>query len=457
MRTKTTVLVAIGMGATNQRGGARGTGTRLSCSTRQLVGLALCVLAGFVAEAAPAQASDGKLLYRGCVSADRSLHCGGPARASLSHAESTAVSPDGKSVYAASHAGVTWFKRRHSGRLVYKGCLTTREPVSCAGPTFKSLGGSLDVAVSPNGKSVYVAARGAVTRLIRHPSGRLTFGGCVAKSANFGCRSTVPWLDYELGIAVSPDNRSVYVAGLSPIAWFKPTGHGGLAFAGCVTNGAQDGCERADHSILQNRWSVAVSPDGRNVYVTSDSRLTGGVTWFKRRRNGDLVKGDCLTVFGERGCREAPHNTLFFSKGIAVSPNGRSAYVAADGVTRFKRTKNGSLKFSGCLAGVRGRRGCPGRVHESLFAAADLALGDSGRSIYVDSADVDNAVSYLRATRGGGLGFVDCVEQKGRLGCARAAHKSLGYVAGLSASRDGRSIYVSAVDSNAVTWLGARP
>ena len=82
-------------------------------------------------------------------------------------------------------------------------------------------------------------------------------------------------LDGAIGVAVSPDSRNVYVASSvdAAVAVFDiDPGTGGLAQKagqdGCVSeSGSLLSCE--DGRALLQAWAVAVSPDGRNVYVAS--------------------------------------------------------------------------------------------------------------------------------------------------------------------------------------------
>src|SRR5439155_21370021 len=89
-----------------------------------------------------------------------------------------------------------------------------------------------------------------------------------------------------ISVAVSADGESVYVASVSDavaVVLRNATGVGGLSqlagTAGCVSEtGSAGAC--ADGKALDEPRVVAVSPDGKNVYVTS--RQSSAVAVFAR-------------------------------------------------------------------------------------------------------------------------------------------------------------------------------
>jgi DNA-binding beta-propeller fold protein YncE len=89
---------------------------------------------------------------------------------------------------------------------------------------------------------------------------------------------------------------------------------------------------------------VAVSPDGKNVYVASS--LTDGVAAFARdEETGALAQlagtDACVSEFGSGGaCTDGAG--VFGGLGVAVSRNNKRVYVAAggsDAVAVFLRQK----------------------------------------------------------------------------------------------------------------------
>ena len=86
-------------------------------------------------------------------------------------------------------------------------------------------------------------------------------------------RGPAPFLGSS-ALAMSPDGRNVYVASSrsNAIAVFRRDARTGAltqrrGAAGCISDGGASGCARAIGLLGPN--SVAVSPDGRNVYATA--------------------------------------------------------------------------------------------------------------------------------------------------------------------------------------------
>ncbi len=133
-------------------------------------------------------------------------------------------------------------------------------------------------------------------------------------------------------LAISPDGAHVYVSGrydAAVAAFSRNATTGALGFV----EAHRDGIGGVDG--LSGAWSVAVSPDGRYVYVdgSTDDALavfsrnatTGGLTFVEAQRDGvDGVNG-----LGGAG-------------GVAASPDGAHVYVGgvADNAVALFRTKD---------------------------------------------------------------------------------------------------------------------
>jgi DNA-binding beta-propeller fold protein YncE len=241
--------------------------------------------------------------------------------------ESVAVSPDGRNVYVASSGGLAVFARdSRSGAL--------RQLAGSAGALRQF--SSVVVAVSPDGRNVYAVTssndREALFAFRRNPRGALTKVGCVAnpglKAA--GCTAAAsfvgPWFCYSL--ALSPDGRSLYVGSCGDLTVFSRNGAGGLTQTGCIDASGPPGRPCAGDTGTEPQTSIAVSRDGRNLYFAFNiGRKTqpGGITVFARAANGALTRLSCFTETGSHGaCTKA--RGLESPRALALSPDGRNLY-----------------------------------------------------------------------------------------------------------------------------------
>src|SRR5436190_4378608 len=183
-------------------------------------------------------------------------------------------------------------------------------------------GATDEVAVSPDGQSVYVTniLNGSVSQYDVDADGRLS-----PKSPATVAAGVIPRV-----VAVSPDGQSVY-----------------------VTNGVSDTVSQYDvdaggrlspksPATVANRTptGVAVSPDGKSVYVGTESlnaNLPDAVSQYDVGAGGKLSPKSPATV-------TTGYDGLPF--GVAVSPDGQSVYVtdaAANHVVQYDVGAGGKL------------------------------------------------------------------------------------------------------------------
>jgi len=288
----------------------------------------------------------------GCISEDGSDTDGTVGACqdgtALLSAAGVSISPDDKSVYVASavsDAVAVFDRNTTSGALTQKagtaGCISeTGSGGACQDG--KALDDSLGVSVSPDGKSVYVAAYGsnAVSVFDRNAtSGALTqkagAAGCLSETGTGGACQDGRALTGPYEIEFSPDGASAYVASsdANAVAILDRNTTSGVltqkaGTAGCVSETGDGGsCQAAE--TLAGPASVVVSPDGKSVYVAG----SGGITVFDRNgTNGELLQkvglAGCVTEFGTNGlCEDA--DPLSDPLGITVSPDGKNVYVAS--------------------------------------------------------------------------------------------------------------------------------
>jgi DNA-binding beta-propeller fold protein YncE len=330
----------------------------------------------------------------------------------LDTATSVAVSPDGKSLYAAAYSddAVVAFNRTPGvpGELASLGCIDDNDPgqgPDTCGQSVDGLDGANSVAVSPDGKSVYVASRedDAVVRLNRNLiSGGLTPGDC--------------WDDNDSGA--------------------DSCGH--------VTNG------------LTGALSVTVSPDNKSVYATSG--LTGGddaiVHLHRDTGTGGLTAAECYddNDSGADTCLLAGEtNGLGGVRSPEVSPDGSALYVAAnsdDAVTRFSRAADGTLTPEGCIDDDDAGQGLDdcgfGNNAAGLDGAHSLSISPDGRSVYVTSFLDQAVVGFDRNPSSGALTALGCIDDNdtGPDVCAQSTN-GLNGASGIVTSLDGTEVFAA--------------
>ena len=388
------------------------------------------------------------------------------------------ASPPG-AVAAARHGGKG--KRATHGTLTQlrgaRGCLVDRTARTRGCGIARALKGpgpfmgSRAVAVSPDGKNVYVAAsrsnaiavfrRNPRTGALGQPSGA---AGCVAAKGAFECRRAIG-LNGPNSVAVSPDGRNVYATsrGSNAITAFRRDRSSGAltqlsAAAGCISGLPVPVC--ASGRALLGPDVVVVSPDGANVYV--GSFFGNAVAVFARDRAG----GALVQLAGEGGClAEATSGcahgiALGAPEGMAIAANGAAVYVASalsNALVVLARDKStGALgqatDGSGCIVDSP-LAGCANGVQISGANAIDVAPGRG--DVYVTSLFSNSVTSFSRAGSAASLaqkpGTSGCLVWLRAVGCSFG--RALSSPEGLAVSPDGANVYAAAFATGAIDVL----
>lgn len=291
-------------------------------------------------------------------------------------ANALAISPDGKNIYVAAEASdaVSMFSRN-----VTTGATNHLGNRSDSEPGFVALNGVNDIAVSPDGTSVYATStlEDALTGFKRNAgTGILTYQDLEVDGLN-----NVDGLDEANGVVVSPDGKNVYTTARneSALTTFTRAADGTVAFL-----------ER-DESLedMLGLRTLAISPDGKFVYVYAD--IDHAIVVFSRNAaTGALTRTSSFVDV----------NTIGSAGNLDISPDGKQLYIATgsngNGIATFSRNATtGALALSQNKEDVDGLK----------FSTGVLATAD-GKHVYV-GGQFDHAIVTFdreRAGSGGGGG-----------------------------------------------------
>jgi DNA-binding beta-propeller fold protein YncE len=457
------------------------------------IGLAAAAIAAVLRmPSGDARAEDGALTQlpgnEGCVSQDGSGPCNDGDL--LDGAFSVAVTKDGKNAYVAlvdSDAVAVLARDRKTGALTQlpspHGCISEDGSGGLC-TDGKALSDPVAVAVSPDGRNVYVAsfqrdpvslsalsvfARDAKTGALTQLPDAL---GCLSDDGTGGLCTDGDGLAGVRSVAVSNDGRHVYVASEQSDAvavFLRDAATGALtqppAPLGCNSHDGSGGaCQ--DDKALDGAHSVAASNDGKHVYVASERSMA--VAAFSRdAATGALTQlpeeAGCVSEDGTGGaCTDGAG--LFNPIALAVSPNGRQVYVVStirgELAVLSRDRKTGTLTQlpppQGCVS-EDGSGGLCADGHE-IADAFSVAVSPDSRHVYVASRDDDAVAVFAQKIRTGVLTQLPdpegCIGDEGGGLCTDG--RALDAPRSVAVSRDGRHVYAASQGSGAVAVLKRR-
>ncbi len=332
--------------------------------------------------------------------------------------------------------------------------------------TGKGLYGASAVAVSPDGTNVYVAggvagadvakSYGAVAILKRDPaSGSISEVNCLSSDGTdhrdgaSGACAPEPSLLGADGVAVSPDGKTVYVSSSSSasiVAFSRDPATGGLTRLGCFQGTPRPGAPCGSANLFSSTSSPLVSANGGALYVAAP--LSGAVSALdasdRLRTPTGIVSAlpaapsgasESSTATGTGSSASADSSTSSPDTTSSATPASPTPSVSAI----FTASIVGDELLNPCIA-VNGLDGTCS-VGVATDGLGELALSPDGKQVY-GAAPESAAIDVFAPAAGGGLSETRCVMRSAPHGLC-SSDQSLSKPGDLAVSPDGKNVYAA--------------
>jgi DNA-binding beta-propeller fold protein YncE len=277
---------------------------------------------------------------------------------------------------------------------------------------------AFSVAVSPNGRTVYVTGtsfsgsnygKGATGTDYRTVAYNAATGARLWAARYNGPGNNT---DDPYSVAVSPDGRTVYVTGASAAAHSTSFDYATVAYR--AATGARLWVARYNGpgNDDDEARSVAVSPDSRVVYVTGSSRgTTSAYDWATIAYSASTGARLWLKRYN------SPANGPDHAFSLAVSPDGRSIYVTGSSSTANFTYDYATIAYNAATGVQRWVRRYNGPGND-IDISSSVAVSPDGRTVYVtgQSADAGNIYSFATIAYNAATGTVLWLRRHAGLG-----------------------------------------
>jgi DNA-binding beta-propeller fold protein YncE len=179
--------------------------------------------------------------------------------------------------------------------------------------------------------------------------------------------------------------------------------------------------------------SLAIAPDGKNVYATS-FQADSVVVFARSAQNGTLQqlpsRAGCIARHGSQGCTAG--RGLFAATHVAISPDAKTVYVVSTRYSHRRPKRAGSIAVfnrdpaTGALTQLAGHAGCLsvtagegcGHLRGLRSEATWIAVSPDGKSVYAVSGNhADGSKSPCSVGRNGKQKCHKCPPHKGLRRC----------------------------------------